>query len=1760
MNNLQRRLANLSPAQRTLLEQELTEVDATLSQTPSIQPKRRTDRRAVLSFAQQRLWFLDQLLAGSPVYNMPTAFRLSGSLDVYCLERSLNAVIGRHEVLRTIIENVEGKPLQIVAEAPFKLVLHDLSLRPEAERAAEASRLLAQEAQRPFNLARDLMLRATLVKLGNEEHILLVVLHHIASDGWSMGILMRELSHFYEAEIIGRPSSLPELPIQYVDFAEWQREWLQGKVLDDQLDYWKRQLAGAPTRLDLPTDRPRPAVQTFRGASRQMELSPQLTQGLKALSLQERASLFMTLLAAFQVLLFRYTGQDDVVLGSPIAGRNRGEVEDLIGFFVNTLALRTDLSGNPTFLDLLQRVREVALEAYEHQDLPFERLVEDLQAERSLSHNPLFQVMFILQNAPGSPLKLPGIQANRVRLVTETAHFDLSMSITERGPRLVARLSYSTDLFEDATIERMLGHFEVLLAGIVKHPEKRISDLPLLKETERRQLEEWNQTTIEHSEGRDLAALYESQVERTPEAVALELDGERLTYSELNRRANQLAHWLKKMGVGPDVLVGLYMERSLETMVALLSVLKAGGAYVPLDTAYPQDRLAFMLTDANPRVVVTQKHLRSRIPEQKSSIICLDSESEFLSAQSSENPRPESVPESLAYVIYTSGSTGRPKGVAMTRQALVNLILWQCRVSNRKESSRTLQFTSLSFDVSFQEIFSTWCSGGSLVLIQEQVRRDSRALLRFLQENRINRLFLPFIALEQLAEAAASCDILPSALREVYTAGEQLIITPKILELFERLPECSLHNHYGPSESHVVTAYPLSARTSQWEPRPPIGGPIANCQVYVLDHQLRPVPVGIAGELFIGGDCLARGYLDRPELTAERFVPNPFCQNGASRLYKTGDLVRYLPDGNIEFLGRSDHQVKLRGFRIELGEIESVLARHPGVGKTVVVVREDVPGDQRLVAYVVRQGEGLCEAGELRSFLSKNLPDYMLPSAYEFLEALPLTPSGKVDRKALPAVSGQRGPSKAYVGPRDEIERKLITIWEELLSVRPIGVKDNFFELGGHSLLATRLIARIEKMQRAKVSLASLFQSPTIESLAQNLRQDEQAKQASMMPLRMEGPKQLQEPSIQPKRKAGLPAPLSFAQQRLWFIDRLLSGSSLYNLPMAVRLRGALDIDCLRRGLEAVVRRHEVLRTTIGDCDGEPFQVVAPDWSLKLGLRDLTMQPEPLRDKEASNLLAEEAFRPFDLARDLMLRAMLIKLAEEEHVLLLVMHHIASDGWSLGVLRRELSHYYQSYLLGKTESLEELPIQYADYAIWQREWLQGEILEKQLSYWKQNLSGAPRALELPTDRPRPAIQRFQGASQRIQVSPQLVQDLKLLCHRKKATLFMTLLATFQLLLSRYTGREDIVVGTPIAGRNREEVEHLIGFFVNTLVLRTDLSGDPTFLELLGRVREVALEAYAHQDVPFERLVDELQAERDLSHHPLVQVMFVMQNAAEEKLAMSGLDVSPFRIGGSQAKFDLTLSVAQTASGMTVVLGYNTDLYATANMERMLAHFRVLLEGITAHPEHRLSEFPLLTEEEWSQLRQWNQTSRQYERERNLSELFEAQVARRPEAVAVECEGRELTYGELNRRANQLGHYLKQRGVGPEVRVGICMNRSIEMVVGLLGIVKAGGAYVPLDQSYPNERLNYMIRDAEITLLLTEQQVLQGTLEAKIGNGLETICLDGDWSRMSRESEANLEHLRDCRNAGLRDVHVGFDRTTEGGRHSTAGRQPLGYGR
>ncbi len=1040
-----------------------------------------------LSFAQQRLWFLEQFLPGNPLYNLPQTFHLVGQVNLSALEQSINEIIRRHEVLRTTFTFLDGQPVQIIAPT-LTVPLHRIDLRslPGSQKDTEIQRLTIEECQQPFNLNDGPLVRTTLLQLGAEEYILLLNIHHIVFDGWSVGTFFQELRLLYQAFVNGQPSPLAELPIQYADFALWQRQWLQGKVLSEQLDYWKQQLADLPI-LQLPSDRLRPAIQTYRGTRQPLALSKSLSETLTRFSQQEGVTLFMTLLAAFQTFLFRYTSSADIQVGSVIANRHYQEIESLIGFFVNTLILRSDFSDSPTFRQLLKQVREVTLEAYAHQDLPFEKLVEELEPQRDLSRHPLFQIGFALQNVPIPAIELSGMTINHRLEHNGTAKFDLFLELFETPEGISGWFEYSTDLFDAATISRIGENFQTLVAGIVANPDHKVADLPLLTTTERQQLlVEWNQTQADYPEQSCIHQLFEAQVQCEPDSVAAIFAEQQITYHDLNARANQLARHLQTLGVGPDVLVGICVERSLEMIVALLAILKAGGAYVPLDTAYPEQRLSLMLTDSQVTVLLTQQSLLEQLPEHQASIVCLDRDWEDIATQAQNNLDINIHPDNLAYVIYTSGSTGKPKGVAMPHRPLVNLIAWQSQTSTVGFGSKTLQYTPISFDVSFQEIFATLTTGGTLILISESLRREPTQLLQFLNREGIERLFLPYVALQQLAEMARIEGIVPCSLREVITAGEQLRITDAIAHLFHQLPNCTLHNHYGPSETHVVTAFTLTNSPTDWSILPSIGRPIANSQIYLLDSQLQPVPVGVPGELYIGGIGIARGYLNRSDLTDARFIPNPF-EN--SKLYKTGDLARYLPDGNIEYLSRIDHQVKIRGFRIELGEIEALLAQHPSIKTSVVIDREDVPGQKRLIAYVVQNQQYENDSQltlELRHFLKQKLPEYMIPTAFVCLEKLPLTPSGKLDRRTLPAPDQSRPLLKvALITPRTPTEEQMVGIWTKILGIDNLGIQDNYFELGGNSLLAAQLMMYVRETFQVQMPVRCIFEQQTIEGLCQ---------------------------------------------------------------------------------------------------------------------------------------------------------------------------------------------------------------------------------------------------------------------------------------------------------------------------------------------------------------------------------------------------------------------------------------------------------------------------------------------------------------------------------------------------------------------------------------------------------------------------------------------------------------------------------------------------
>jgi amino acid adenylation domain-containing protein len=1072
MNNLNQRIANLSPEKLALLEQRLMKKG-----TPGVKKqkitRRQTDEPCPLSFSQQRLWFLNQLEPNSP-FDISIAMQMSGVLNLEALQQALNAIVVRHEALRTTFAYVDENPVQIIGDInTVELRVIDLSGRDHTDCEIEVPQILKKETEFPFNLSADLMLRPTLVQLKEDEHILLLVMHHVAGDGWSLGILFRELAGFYESFSTGDPAPFAELPIQYADFAQWQRQWLNGEVLQTQFNYWKQQLANIPTLLELPTDRPRPSIKTWHGSTKYVELNQNLTHQLKTLSQQSRTTLFMTLLTAFATLLSRYSHQEDIVVGSPIANRNQSEIESLIGFFVNTLVLRIQILENPTFLELLEQVREITLEAYAHQELPFEKLVEELQPQRSLSYSPLFQVMFVLQNAPMGKLELPGLSIAPVEVEDVNAKFDLTLAVTETESGLHCGWEYNTDLFDATTIERMAGHFQILLEGIIANPKQRVAQLPLLSNYERHQLVfEWNNTKAEYPADKCIHELFEQQVEKTPDAIAVVFENQQLTYRELNTRANQLAHYLQSLGVQPDMLVGICVERSLEMSVGLLGILKAGGAYVPLDPTYPLERLSFMLSDSQVSVLLTQQKLVATLPQGATHVVCLDTD--WGGSQHQDNLSSGVQASNLAYVIYTSGSTGKPKGVLIAHQGLCNLALEHIRIFNVNANSRILQFASLSFDASISEIVMAFCTGAQLWLATSESLLPGPNLIKLLQQG-ITHATLPPSALAAMPTAE-----LPK-LQTIVVAGEAC--SPELVKQWSE--GRNFFNGYGPTESTVCVTTALCTDAQQ---KLPIGRPMNNIQIYILDRYLQPVPIGVPGELHIGGAGLARGYLNRPELTPQKFIPNPFNQEYSGRLYKTGDLARYLSDGNIEFLGRLDDQVKIRGFRIELGEVESVLSQHPQVQEAVVIARTDQPGNKQLVAYVVSHLELNHTSSNIRSFLKDKLPNYMVPSVFVSLEKMPLTPNGKVDRRALPAPDLRLSMKANYVPPRDTIELQLAQIWEEVLDVRPIGVRDNFFDFGGHSLLAISLMTRIQQQFGKNLSLATLFQNPTVDQLATILR------------------------------------------------------------------------------------------------------------------------------------------------------------------------------------------------------------------------------------------------------------------------------------------------------------------------------------------------------------------------------------------------------------------------------------------------------------------------------------------------------------------------------------------------------------------------------------------------------------------------------------------------------------------------------------------------
>ncbi|AGC45224.1 non-ribosomal peptide synthetase [Myxococcus stipitatus DSM 14675] len=1663
-----------------------------------------------LSFAQHRLWFFDQLSPGSAAYNIPIHLRVEGALRVDALQRAFSILVARHEVLRTHFALHEGEPIQVIREpSEFPLQVEDLRGLPDSERWEEVRRQSVEAALRPFDLGAPWLLRVSLLRLAPEVHVLSLVMHHIISDGWSLGVLVRELSALYVACSEGRASPLAPLALQYADYATWQREWLKGARLETQLDWWRQQLAGAPPHLELPTDGPRPAVLSHRGATVPVRLPNTLRDAVVALANQEGATPFMVLLAAFQVLLGRYAGQEDVSVGSPIAGRRYAETEGLIGFFVNTLVLRARMHPRDTFRELLARVRESTLGAYEHQDLPFEKLVEALHPVRDLSRSALFQVLFVLQNTPVAALELPALTLRPWETEgTQAARFELTLNLGETPDGFDGTLLFNTDLFTEATATRMVEHFRVLLESITANPGQRLSLLPLMSRSERQQvLETWATGTGPRlSDTLPIHRLIEQQAAMTPDALAVRCEDSVLSYGQLEARANQLAHHLRTLGVGPDVPVALCLERGVGLVVALLGVLKAGGAYVPLEPSQPVARLAVLMEEVAAPVVVTESRHAAAFGATGVRRVLLDGDAAFLASLPMEAPAVRVMAESLAYVLFTSGSTGRPKGVAVTHGALANYVQAATERLGLRECSSFALVSTFGADLGNTVLFPALLTGGELHVITQERAGNPVGMAEYFQRHPVDCVKMVPSHLSAWLTAPEPAQVLP---RKCLVLGGESSSGALLEHLHALAPSLAVFNHYGPTETTVgvlagrVVAGEAGTSRGGSPGRPasvPLGTPLANTRVYVLDASLYPVPVGVPGELFIGGAQVARGYLGRPELTAERLGPDPFSPEPGARMYRTGDRVRWLADGSVEFLGRSDFQVKVRGFRVEPGEVAAVLREHPSVGDAVVVAREDVPGEQRLVAYVVSvRAQATVDA--LRGFARERLPAHMVPAAFVVLESLPLTPNGKLDRRALPPPGV--GASSVAVGhepPATPLEELLAAIWSEVLRVERVGRHDDFFALGGHSLVATQVVARLRSALGVEVPLRALFESPTLEGFA---RRVSQASRSVSVPALVRAP-----------RKGA--AALSFAQQRMWFLDRLAPGGAAYNAPSALELKGPLDVDALERAFTELVRRHESLRTCFPDEGGVPVQVIAPPSPCRLHRVELT--EDDAREATLRRLVQDEVVRPFDLAQGPLLRVTLVKLAEDAHVLVLVLHHIVSDGWSTGVLVKEVAALYEAFAEGRESPLKELEVQYADYAEWQRGWLKGEVLEEQVAYWRQQLEGAPRALELVTDKPRPIAQSFRGAVLARRWPKSLWRKVEEVGRKEGVTPFMVLLGAYQVVLSRWAGQEEVVVGFPIAGRTSAETEGLIGYFANTLVLRGKVKEGEGVRELLRRAREVTLGAYAHQDVPFEKLVEELVPERDLSRSPLFQVSLTLQNTPPVEVRLgAGLRLKGLEADTKTSKFDFSLAVGEDAEGVGVSLNYNSDLYEEETAERLLRHVRAALEGVVEGLEKKVWDVRLEGEEERRRVvEEWSGRRGVVRREETLAELFEAQVEKTPGAVAVEWEGESLTYERLNERANQLAHHLRERGVGPEVKVGLCVERSLEWVVAMLGVVKAGGAYVPLDASNPAERLRWMKREAGVAVVVGRDALVEEVAESA------DVVVSVEEAALQREPRSNPE--------------------------------------
>jgi amino acid adenylation domain-containing protein len=1684
-----------------------------------------------LSAAQKRMFIVNQLDKESTAYNIINVLKIDGEFNKDRLAMVFEQLVARHESLRTSFETLNGGPVQkIHPKVEFKLDYQEIA--GAGERVDE----IIEEFIRPYDLTRVPLFRIKVVKLvrpdGGPSFFILFEIHHIISDGVSASILVKEVNDLYAGK------QLPELKIQYKDYVSWYQKLLSGAVAKNQKKYWMEQLQGEIPVLNLPTDYPRPSKFSFKGDSVLDQLDRELVDQLSRLARENRVTLFMVLITAYYLFLAKYTGQTDIIIGTPTAGRRHEGLHHVIGMFVSTLALRNYPEPEKTFQAFLKEVGENVLTAFDNQDYPMEQLLEDLNIQRDLSRNPIFDTLFVLQNIEVDNVKTGGLESSRYEFKRRMGQFDLLINATENQSGIDLEINYCTSLFQRATVERFGRHFANILKEVAQNTAIKLAEIKMLSEAEMRQiLIEFNNTTAVYPKGKTIHRLFEEQTEKTPDQMAVVYEDSQVTYRELNNRANCLAGVLRSKGVKADSVVGIMAERSIEMVVAVMAILKAGGGFMPIDPGFPNERINYMLEDSEAKLLITCQKAAADLAFG-GEMIQLENGSYY--GEAKINPGYESSPADLLYVIYTSGTTGKPKGVKLKHQNLVNLISFEYEKTNIDFKSNIMQFASLSFDVCYQEIFSTLLGGGKLQIIAEDHKKDIFFLFDFIKKNQIAVVFLPTSYFKFITGKDEYLNAIPDCVRHIITAGEQLVITENFKQ-YLHTHQVYLHNHYGPSETHVVTTYTITADNAVSVPS--IGKPISNTQIYILSKTQSLQPVGVSGELYISGDNVGKGYLNKPELTAEKFIPildfgfrisdwgvndtgiqdsglrstgsgfetsdsgGPFtdspihrCSPSSPRvLYKTGDLARWLPDGNIEFLGRMDHQVKIRGFRIELGEIESLLKKHQSIKEVVVIDKEDAQGNKYLCAYLV--SDQAFTVSEIREFLARELPNYMIPAQFVKLEKIPLTSHGKVDRKALPEPDGSINTGVEYEGPGNEIEKKLVKIWQEVLGTERIGINDNFFELGGHSLKATIVTSRIHKELGVELQLKEIFDAPTIKELS---RQVAELGKSSYTPIR---PVERQEYY-----------PLSAAQKRMYILNRLQDGGIGYNMSGAVVIEGELDRKRLEDVFGILIRRHEAFRTTFEMVEGEPVQRIREKADLNITY---------LKSKaDRADEIIRGFIRPFDLSQAPLLRVGLIELTHDRRIVMFDIHHIISDGVSMEILTGEFAGLYNG------AELPELKVQYKDFSEWQHGMLQSPEMKRQEEYWLNVFRGEIPQLDLPTDYPRPRVMRSEGDSSYFELGEELTHKLKQLMQQSGSTLFMLLLASHNLWLSRLTGQAEIIIGTPVAGRRHADVQNIIGVFLNTLALRNHPQPDQSFLEFLKEVKENSLEAFENQDYQYESLLEKLEIKRDPGRNPLFDVVINSQNMLSSESVLQtgtgGFKFTRYEYQNNTSTFDLIVFPLETENTVKLKCDYRTSLFKRSTIEYLMGEYLKLLEEIARDPNKRLKEYDIFNRRHLQAETNQVVPGAQYIEFRKeaapntLVQRFEEQVKKSPGTVAVKTGDRVITYGELNRKANQLAHaVLKGRGFTKETETAILLfEHGSGMIAGMLGALKAGKTYIALDPDYPGERLAYILEDSGAGIIITNHGNLETAL--KLTGGCIPVINSDELGENVPEENPDLE--------------------------------------